>query len=206
MGPGAHPSRRLRVGHQGADDAVVLAVDPGDASGLLQPQEGVVHVALRDHHGGVGHIHLEGGDPLLHHLPDLPGDALVPVVDGHVEAVVAGAAPLRLFTPAGEAGGQGLPLVRGGEVHDRRGAAPQGRPGAGGEVVGGDGAAYLQVEVRVPVDEPGEEELPGAVHHLGVPGGEMLAYGGDPPVLYQDVQNCRALRRNDGPSMQQNMH
>ena len=37
--------------------------------------------------------------------------------------------------------------------------------------------AYLQIKVRVPVDEPGEEELPGAVHHLGVPDGEVLAYG-----------------------------
>ena len=60
VGGGSRAPARPGVLHQGADDPVVLTVDPGDAPGLLQPQKGPVHVPLADHHGRVGHVHLEG--------------------------------------------------------------------------------------------------------------------------------------------------
>ena len=206
MGAGGHAPRRPCRADQLPDHSVVLAVDTGDAPRLLQPQQGAVHLPLADHHGGVGHIHFKGGDPLLRHLPDLPADALVPVVYGHMEAVVAGGAAFRLLPPARQPRRQRLPLVRGGEVDHRGGAPPEGRPAAGGKVVGGDGAPYLQIKMGVAVDEAGEEQLPRAVHHPPLPGAQIRPHGGDLLPLQQYVQALRAPSRDHVPAPQQNAH
>ena len=206
MRPGTRLSRRFCIGDQGADDPVVFTVNPGDAAGFSQPQQGVVHISLRDHHGGVGHVHFERCDPLVHHFPDLPGNALVPVVNGHVKAVVAGAVSSGLFLPAGQTGGQGFPLVWGGKVDNRGGAPPQGGPGAGGKIIGGDGPAHLQIKVGVAVNKTGEEELSGTVNDPCIPGGEIFSHGGDPLSLQQHVQYRCAFRRDNRSSLQQNTH
>ena len=185
---------------------MVLTVDAHQSLRLPQPHKGAEHVPLRQHHGGVGHVHFEGGEALVHHLPHLPGDILVPVVDGHVEAVVTGALPLRFPPPPGQTGGKGLPLVRRGEVDDRGGAPPEGGPAAGGEVVGGDGARHLQVKVGVRVDEPGKEQPPGAVHRLGVSGGEVFSHGGNPLPLQQHVQPRHAPAGDHAAASKQGFH
>ena len=75
-----------------------------DAAETLHLAQGVEHGLIADHHRGIGHVHFEGGDALVEHLGQLGADAVVPVVDGHVEAVVAAGLPVRLLMPAGKAG------------------------------------------------------------------------------------------------------
>ena len=111
-----------------------------------------------------------------------------------------------LFLPAGQTGGQGFPLVWGGKVDNRGGAPPQGGPGAGGKIIGGDGPAHLQIKVGVAVNKTGEEELSGTVNDLCIPGGEIFSHGGDPLSLQQYVQYRCAFRRDNRSSLQQNTH
>src|SRR5690606_17955916 len=74
------------------------------------------------------------------------------------------------------------------EVDDRGGAAGDARGGAGEEVVGADGAHERQLHVRVGVDAPGEDVLPGGVDDLGARGDvEALADGDDLAVAAVDV-------------------
>ena len=89
--------------------------------------------------------------------------------------------------PELKAVGEGFALVGAGKVDDRGGAAPDGSPGAGLEVVGGGGVGHVQVEVGVGVEKAGEEQLPGDVHHRGVGAGEGGRDGGDQLVLHQHV-------------------
>ena len=146
------------------DDAGVLTVEAGDAAQALQLLQGPVDVPVTDHHGRVGEIHLEGGDALGEHVRQLRPDGLVPVVDGHVEAVVAEGPAVCLLMPQVQPVVQGLPLVGAGKVDDRGGAAPEGRPGAGIEVIRRGGVRHIQVKVGVGVDKAGEEEAAGHVH------------------------------------------
>ena len=123
-----------------------------------------------------------------------------------MEAVVAERPRRRLPPPALQAGGQRLPLVRGGEVHHRGGAPPDRRPGAGGEVVGGDGPGHLQIEVGVAVDKAGEQQLPPAVHHRRVSGGEIRPHGRNLLPLQQHVRPAHALAADHAAPSQQDSH
>ena len=92
---------RFLFGDERIDHAGVLAVHADDAAETLHLAQGVEHGLIADHHRGIGHVHFEGGDALVEHLRQLGADAVVPVVDGHVEAVVAAGLPVRLLMPAG---------------------------------------------------------------------------------------------------------
>ena len=85
--------------NEGVDDPGVLAVYAADAALLLQLLQRLVHQLVADHHGRVRHVHFERGDALGVHAVDLAFDGVVPVVDGHMEAVVAGALAVRLLVP-----------------------------------------------------------------------------------------------------------
>ena len=137
VGGNAHLPFGLFLLDEGVDNAAVFAVDAADAALFLELFQSLVHGLVPDHHGGVGHVHLEGGDAGGVHIVDLPLDVLVPVVDGHVEAVVAPALTVGLFVPKVQTVVQRLPLVGAGEVHHGGGAAPDGGPGAGVKIVGG---------------------------------------------------------------------
>ena len=69
--------------------------------------------------------------------------------------------------PEGKAVGECLALVRAGKVDDSRRAAADGAARAGLEIVGGRRVAHVQIEMRVRVDEAGEEVAAGNIHRLG---------------------------------------
>src|SRR5690606_20601040 len=101
----------------------------------------------------------DGGVHLLERL-------LVDVGDDQVEPVVDRTVAVGLLTPRlvslHEAPASGLD----GEVDDRGGATPGGRPGAGLEGVGGEGAPERQLHVGVDVDAAGDDVLAGGVDRL----------------------------------------
>ena len=203
---GGQLARRLFPGDEGVNDPGVLAVDAADSPQGLQLLQSGVEVPVFQQHGGVSHVHFEGGDALVKHLGQLGPDAFVPVVNGHVKAVVAKGLPPGLFPPALQAGGQGLPLVGAGEIDDGGGAPPKGGPAAGGEAVGGDGAGDLQVEVGVGVDKAGKEDAAG---HVDDPVGAVLespAQGEDLFALHQQVGPVDALAGGDAAAFEQCAH
>ena len=164
----AHAPRRFGLGLEGGNHAAVLAVHPGDPPGLLQAaQDGKNRLIV--HLGVVCHVELEGGNALLHHVVDLPAHRWIPVRDGHVETVVAGAFPVRLLMPVFKAVGQGLPGILGAEIHDGGGSAPDGRPCAGLKVVRRHRARHVQVKMGVGVDKTRKQQAAGHVHNLRVP-------------------------------------
>ncbi len=184
----------------------VFAVDAADAPQGLQLLQRPVEVPVPQQHGGVGHVHFKRGDALGEHGGQLRPDALVPVVDGHMEAVVAEGLSHGLLPPAAQAGGQGLPLVGAGEVDDGGGASPERRPASRGEAVGGDGARHLQVEMGVGVDEAGEED---AARHVDDPvrlRPEPPAQGDHLLPLHQQVRPPDALAGNYAAALEQCAH
>ncbi len=194
------------LGNQGVDDPGVLTVNAADAPQGLQLLQGEVEVPVPQQHGGIGHVHLERRNALGEHLRQLRPDALVPVVDGHVEAVVAEGLSHGLLPPAGKAGGQGLPLVGAGEVNDGGGSPPEGRPASRGEAVGGDGARHLQVEVGVGVDEAGEKD---AASHVDDPVRLRLeppAQGDHLLPLHQQVRPTDALAGDNAAALKECAH
>ena len=192
MGAHAHLARRLLFGDQRVDDAAVFAVHAADAALFLQLLQGVIHGLVADHHGGIGHIHLEGGDTGGVHIVDLRLDAGIPVVDGHMEAVVTAAVAVGLLVPQLQPLVQGFALVGAGEVHHRGGAAPQSRPAAGEKVVHRGGAAHVQVEVGVGVDEARQQKLPLHVDDGGLRRGDAAGHPENLLVLHQHVRPAGA--------------
>ena len=75
--------------NQRVNDARVFAVDARDAAEAFDFLERIEKVFVADHHCRIRHIHLERRDALLEHLRNLCLYCVIPVVDGHVEAVVA---------------------------------------------------------------------------------------------------------------------
>ena len=205
MGGGGELSGGLLLGDHAVNDTGVLAVEAGDAPQPLQLLQCPVDVPVADHHGGIGEIHLERRDALGEHVRQLCPDGLVPVVDGHVEAVVAEGPAVCLLMPQVQSVVQGLALVGAGEVNDRGGAAPKGCPGAGIEVIRRGGVCHVQVKVGVGVDKTGEEEAAGHVHHLvrrlGTP-----AHPGDLLAVQQQVGPPLPGAGDDGPALEQCCH
>ena len=147
------------LGDERVDHAAVFAVDAADAALFLQLLQRPVHRLVADHHGRIGHIHLEGGDARGVHVVDLAGDVLVPVVDRRVEAVVAPGAPVGLLVPELQAVGERLALVGAGEIDDRGRSAVDGGETAAVKVVDGGRVRDVEVKVRMRVDNAGLKEL-----------------------------------------------
>ena len=192
MGAHAHLPCGLLLGDQRVNDAAVFAVNAADASLFPELFQGVIHGLVADHHGGIGHIHLEGGDTGGVHVVDLRLDAGVPVVDGHMEAVVAAAASVCLPVPQLQSLMQGLSLIRAGKIHHRGGAAPQRRPAAGEEIVCRCGAAHVQVEMGMGVDEARQQQLSLHVDDRGLRRGDAAGHPEDLLVLHQHVRPAGA--------------
>jgi len=174
------------------DDAAVLTVDARDAAVFFELLEREEHVLVADHHGGIGHIHLERRDAGLEHGRDLGADGFVPVVDRHVEAVVAGGASVRFFMPELQTVSETLALVRTGEIDDHRRTAANGAAAAGVEVIGCRGVADIQVKVRVRVDKTREQQLSGDICYLRVGTDEILSDRRDLLSVYEDVRGPRS--------------
>ena len=190
-------SRRLQFPDPGFDDIVVLTVDADDAVLLGEALYGLVDLSVAHPHVVVYHVHLEGSDAVFDHLGDLCDPILIPFGNGHMEAVMT-AASLRLLGPFLESIHHGHAPLLSGEVQHRGGAAHDGGLGAGNEIVRRDGAAYLQVEVGMGIEEPGEHETAGAVDHLVRRSIDIPAHLDDPLPLREQVSLFHSILKNQG--------
>ena len=206
MRAGAQLAAVFPLGDHAVDDAGVLTVDAADAAQAPQLLQRPVHVPVADHHGGIGHIHFKRGDALGEHIRQLRPDALVPVVDGHVEAVVAEGPAIGLLVPQLQAVVEGLALVGTGEVDDGGGAAPQRRAAAGIKIVGGGGAGHIQVKVGVGVNEAGEQQTAGHVLHRVGGVGETAADPEDLLPVHQHVSPLHTAAGDHGAAFEQCFH
>ena len=150
-------------------------MDARNTAVFFQLLQGIEHILIADHHGRVGHIHLERWDTGCKHGGDLRLDTFVPVVDGHVEAVIAARTAVGLFVPEIEAVAQRLTLVGAGKVDDHGRAAADGAARAGFKIVGRGGVADVEIKMRVGVDKAREEQLAADVHDGGPVRGQMFA-------------------------------
>ena len=201
-------ARRLERGDLRVDDARVLAVEAADAAALSERRQSLVELPVGQHHGGVGEVHLERRDAGGKHVVQLALDVLVPVVDGHVVAVVAPALAVGLLVPELEAVGKRLALVRAGEVDDARRAAADRRACAAVEVVRRGGVRHVEVEVRMRVDEAGEEVAVVHVDDLGIPRRvpHDVADLGDLAVFNEHVGAAGGFPADDEAAAQDGFH
>lgn len=166
-------ARGQRLLDEDVDRDAVLGMhhdQPAVAGGPLHGPQNLTVVAVED--AGVGHEQLEGGDALRDQQVHLPQRGLVHVGEDHVEGVVDRAVAVGLRVPGVEPLTDRAPHGLDGEVDDRGGAAPGGRPGPGLEGVGGVGAAERHLHVRMRVDAAGDDVLAGGVD--GPVGGPAL--------------------------------
>ena len=206
MGRDTHLPRRLLLGDERVDHAAVFAVDAADAALFLQLLQRPVHRLVADHHGRIGHIHLEGGDARGVHVVDLAGDVLVPVVDRHVEAVVAPGAPVGLLVPELQAVGERLALVGAGEIDDRGRSAVDGGETAAVKVVDGGRVRDVEVKVRVRVDKAGQKELARHVDGLRQRVGDAARDADDLLPVDEDIRALRPLAGDDGAALEELSH
>ena len=194
------------LGDHAVDDPGVLAVDAADAAQGFQLLQRPVHIPVAHHHGGIGHVHFERGDALGEHIRQFRPDGLVPVVDGHVEAVVAEGPSVGLLVPQVQAIMQALALVGAGEVDDGGGAAPERRPAAGVEIIRRGGVAHIQVKVGVGVDEAGEQQAPGHIHHPVDVRFQIFPRFHDFLIFYQQVGPLRPRAGDHRAAFEQRTH
>ena len=199
-------ARGLLLRDQRVDDPGILAVYAADTALFLQLLQRLVHGLVADHHGRVGHVYLEGGDALGVHVVYLAFDRLVPVVDGHVEAVVTGALAVRLLVPQTQTVVERLALVGAGKVNDGGGAAVERGAGAAGEIIRRGGVAHVQIKVGVRVDKAGEQQHPGHIHHLRTDGRNVAADVQYLLALHQNIRPAGPLAGDNGTALEQQSH
>ena len=151
---------------QRVDHARVFAVDTRDAAVFFQLQQRRKQILISDHHCRIRHVHFERRDTGLEHLRNFRADALVPVVDGHMEAIVTRGFPVRLLMPQRQPVAERLALVGTRKVNDHRRTAADRAAGAGGKIVRRCGIADVEIKMRVRIDEARKQELARHVHDL----------------------------------------
>ena len=206
MTGGTHQPGGLFLSDHTVDDAGVLTVDTADTAQVPQLLQSPIHVPVAHHHGRVGHIHLERGHALAEHLRQLRPDGFVPIVDGHVEAVVAEGAAVCFLMPEIQTVLQALPLVGAGEVDDGGGAALQSRTAAGGEIVRRGGVADVQIKVGVGVNKAGEQETALHIHRPVCRSEDQTAHLPDLFTLHQHVSPLGPPAGDDGTALEQRTH
>ena len=97
-------------------------------------------------------------------------------------------------------------MIRAGEVDDRSSAAPQGRPGAGAEIIRRGGVAHVQIKVGVRVDKAGEQQHPGHIHHLRTDGRNVAADVQYLLALHQNIRPAGPLAGDNGTALEQQSH
>ena len=207
MAGGGELARRLQLGNGGVDEVAVFTVAAHNAALLAHSLDDLVGHLVRNADIGIGQIDLVGGDPLGGHLGNFGDNAGVPVLDGHMEAVVTAGVAVGPGVPLIQGGLEGIPPHRLGKVQHAGGAAGQSRPGAALPVVGGlpDGA-LVHLKMGVGVDKAGEDQLPGGVDDLAVPHGEGGAYFGDFGSLHPQVGLDRADRAEQSAVLDEDRH
>ena len=189
---------------QDGDQGTILAVDTADAVDGLQ--------LLQDLHGGnvidgnaICGVGLVGGDAFFSHGLDLSLGALVPVGDGHMDAVVAGNV-LSQILPDFHGVDQGVAILLGSHVHAGGGTAADSAAGAGLKVIGSVTQCIHQVQMGVAVNKAGENDAAVAVNDLVILGnGQICADSSDLVVFHSQVSLKQAFGGDQG-AVFQNRH
>ena len=108
--------------------------------------------------------------------------------------------------PRLERAGKGAPLVLRREVDDRRRAAADRRPRAGGEIVRRRGDAVIHVEMGVRVDEAGKDEAARRVVGFAPVGGQARPDGGDLSIPHEDVRREGVFGRHHPAVLNEQCH
>ena len=129
----------------------------------------------------------------------LSGDAYVLLLDAEDER-----GPVRIGITHIVPGVEGTQQAR--ALFDMEGDIVLDVDGAGNEIVRRDGAAHLQVEVGMGIDEPGEHETAGAVDHLVRRSIDIPAHLDDPLPLREQVSLFHSILKNQRSVFNQNPH
>ena len=198
-----------RLLDEDVDRVAVLRVHHHERARIVRGLHRAEERVVVDHDGAlVGHEELVRGDSLVGQLRELlEAAAVVQVGDADVEADVDhGLRPLDLLEVVLER----LRERRAGRLHAevdvRRRAAEGGRRRTRGEVVAGDRAAEVHLEVRVRVDRAREDELPCCVDHLVGGHVEGLADQRHRAVVDVDVADVIVGGRHDAAALDQDRH
>ena len=207
MGGGAQASGCLLRPDARVDQVAVFTVAAQHAPFPAHRLDHLVGCGVAQAQVVIGQIDLVGGHPRGGHVPELGADAGVPVLDGHVEAVVTAGFSVRPAVPGLQRGGQRAAPLRLGKVQHGGGAPRQSGPGAGEPVVRRlVGQALVHLEVGVGVDQAGKHQLPGGVQHPAVPRGQGGAELDDLVPVHPQIGPLRAVRQDQDAVLNQNRH
>ena len=201
-------ARRQRLLHEDVDRVAVLGVHHHERTrlgrNLHRPEERLVV----DHERAlVRHEELVRGDPLLRQSGKLfERAALAEIGDRDVVAHVDELLPLALGVPGVECLGERAPGRLDAEVDVTRGTAERCRDLARRDVVDRDGPAERHVEVRMRIDQSGEDVLARGVDDPVGIDVERLAEHRDALVLDEDVADVVVGGRDDPPALDQCRH
>ena len=181
------------------DHVAVFAVAAHDAALTGHRLHHLQGLAVGDAQVVVGQVDFVGGDALGGHIGQLGPDAGVPVLDGHMEAVVTGGTSVGTSVPGLQGGGQGAAPLGLGKVQHAGGAARQSRSGAGHPVVRRlVGQALVHLKVGVGVDKAGEHQLARCLDDLAALRGQVGADGGDFVPVDPQVGGHGTLGQDEG--------
>ena len=102
--------------------------------------------------------------------------------------------------------GKGFTLVRAGEVNDRGGAAVNSTAAAGGKIVCRGGACYVQIKVRVGINEAGEKITALDIYHRSAFCCAHMTDFFDFLAVYQDISPPRSLGGDDKAAAKHGFH
>jgi len=197
LGSGASAGEEFFL--QLGDERFVFAVGGDDDAEFLGEFERLPQFGVIDAEGSfVGEEDFEAADALFDDFAQLFGRFRVETRHAHVEGVIAAGFAFGFGEPRGKSFG-GRHVARGTDHFENRGGpADQGRFGSRLVVVLRARAHEGQVDVRVRVDETGEDMLPLGVDHLRAGGRSyVLIDPRDGFTLAEDVCGVTRVRIDD---------
>ncbi len=143
---------------------------------------------------------------MAEHFRQLCANGFVPVINGHVEAIVAVRPAIGLTVPELQSVLKAFTLIGTGKVNDGGGAAPQRRTAAESKIIRCSGAADVQIKVGMRVNKAGEQET--ALHILNAIGlsPNEAANLLDTAVFQKNIGPSGTPGGNNGAALQQCSH
>ena len=135
-----------------------------------------------------------------------PANVGIPVVNGHVEAVVTGGLAVGLLVPQVQTVAQTLALVGAGEIHNGGGTAPQSAATAGVEIIGRGGVAHIQIKMGVAVDKAGKQQHSRDICNLLGHIVEVQSHGGHLFAVNEHIGPDRAAAAHHQTAFEQVFH
>ena len=190
----------IALGHQLAlefgDDIAVFGMDQSGAAQFAKAAERREHLVIIHHQGAlVGHEMLEGGNTLVDHQRHVVEHLLPPPGHRHMVGIVTGR-PAGFVVPHLHGIQQALPLPRQHKVHNHRGAARQGRPGAGFKVIRRIGAHEGHFQMGMRVNATGHDVTAGGIQRGVAP--QVRADLHDLVAIHQHIGGIGQVMGNDG--------